>query len=81
MNVVTTPCPKCGGIGTLTMTTVMVAKDPTTMALAGVQLKTGASEAPKLTCSCGWTLVGEFEVSNAGKSYAVFNPTTTGDAA
>lgn len=77
MKIATTPCPKCGGVGTLTMDAVLVAQDPTTLALAGVQLKTGATEAPRLTCSCGWATTGRYYVSDTGKKYAEFQPKET----
>lgn len=53
----TLPCPRCGTVGALKLSTVLRARPLGTWSLAGLQLKTSAVNVPALVCStpeCGF---------------------------
>jgi hypothetical protein len=55
-------CPKCGATGQLTLTPVFAAKPAGSYSLAGVQDKTAAVGAARLSCAaCGWWATGRVD--------------------
>lgn len=60
-----TPCPRCKQIG-LELDTKFKAKDPTTVSLAGGQVKLTGKFLPHLSCKsgCGWEAWGYTETGH-----------------
>lgn len=54
-------CPDCGG-DRFTIQPVIVARDPGTFSLAGMQLKFSADQAARIECVfCDWSRLGHLE--------------------
>jgi len=65
------PCPQCGEVGYLHITTRFVFKPLGTWSLAGAQDKTTGRMQPVLKChNCSLDLIGEFD----GEHHAAFDP-------
>jgi hypothetical protein len=65
-SILTTPCPRCYTVGTLTITHTLWALPLGTWSLAGAQPKTSARPRPQLGCSaCDLRHLGEYDGQHA----------------
>lgn len=75
MKVNTTLCPKCGALGSLGISSKMVANPIGSFSLSGRQMKFTARAQPILACAkCDLELMGEYRSDKEGKEYATFDP-------